>query len=160
MKNKSKRFAAIQEIISSTVVSSQEELLQKLAERGFLLTQATLSRDLKQMKVLKTINSYGEYVYRMPNLTINGEMRGAMESFSAGAACISVNFSANIVVIHTRPGYASSLASEIDERAGDVILGTVAGDDTIFAVKKEELTQQEVTIALARIIPALKNNFN
>ena len=60
MKNKSKRFVVIQEIISNSVVGSQEELLNLLAERGFVLTQATLSRDLKQMKVLKTINQYGE----------------------------------------------------------------------------------------------------
>ena len=59
-------------------------------------------------------------------------------------------------MIHTKPGYASSLASEIDEQANDAILGTVAGDDTIFAVKKENLTQQEVIEALSRVIPTIK----
>jgi transcriptional regulator of arginine metabolism len=67
-----------------------------------------------------------------------------------------VEFSGNIVVIHTRPGYASSLASEIDGRARSVIIGTVAGDDTIFAVKKEELDQRDVEEVLSRIIPSIK----
>jgi len=156
VKNKSKRFVVIQEIISNSVVGSQEELLNLLAERGFVLTQATLSRDLKQMKVLKTINQYGEYVYQLPNQIATIEDRASSERFLSGNACTSVNFSANIVVIHTKPGYASSLALEIDEQASDVILGTVAGDDTIFAVKKEDLTQQEVIEALSRVIPAIK----
>ncbi len=156
VKNKSKRFAAIQEIISNSVVGSQEELLRLLAERDFVLTQATLSRDLKQMKVLKTINSYGEYVYQMPSMAGINEERVSVGRFLSGNACTSVDFSANIVVIHTKPGYASSLALEIDEQAGDAILGTVAGDDTIFAVKKEDLTQQEVIEALSRVIPTIK----
>ncbi|MBR4714391.1 MAG: arginine repressor, partial [Paludibacteraceae bacterium] len=62
MKNKVKRFAAIQEIISTSIVGSQEELLQRLSAQGFELTQATLSRDLKQLKVSKTTNSKGEYL--------------------------------------------------------------------------------------------------
>ena len=81
MKNKSKRFAAIQEIISNSVVGSQEELLHRLAERDFILTQATLSRDLKQMKVLKTINSYGEYVYQMPAQVVASEEKVSMEKY-------------------------------------------------------------------------------
>ncbi|MBR0502389.1 MAG: arginine repressor [Paludibacteraceae bacterium] len=156
MKNKSKRFAAIQEIISNSVVGSQEELLHRLAERDFILTQATLSRDLKQMKVLKTINSYGEYVYQMPAQVVASEEKVSMEKYMSANICTSVDFSSNIVVIHTKPGYASSLASEIDEQANDAILGTVAGDDTIFAVKKENLTQQEVIEALSRVIPTIK----
>lgn len=155
VKNKSKRFTAIQEIISSSVVGSQDELLRLLSERGFTLTQATLSRDLKQMKVLKTINSYGEYVYQLPAQDSSAD-RVQDGRMMAANACVSVDFSANIVVIHTRPGYASGLAIDIDEEAGDVILGTVAGDDTIIAVKKEDLTQQQVIEALSRIIPALK----
>ena len=155
MKNKSKRFTAIQEIISEAVVGSQDELLRLLAERGFSLTQATLSRDLKQMKVLKTINSRGEYVYQMPVQETATE-RVTDARMMVGNACVSVDFSANIVVIHTRPGYASGLALDIDEEAGDAILGTVAGDDTIIAVKREDLTQQQVIEALSRVIPALK----
>ncbi|MCQ2225341.1 MAG: arginine repressor [Paludibacteraceae bacterium] len=156
MKNKVKRFVAIQEIISTTVVGSQEELLQKLAEQGFELTQATLSRDLKQLKVSKTTNSKGEYIYQLPTRSMQEEGKSHSNDFSRGNAVLSTEFSGNIVVVHTRPGYASSLAYEIDEVAKDTIIGTVAGEDTIIAVIKENKTREDVTEVLSQIIPSLK----
>lgn len=155
MKNKVKRIAAIKEIISTTEVGSQEELLQSLAKRGFELTQGTLSRDMKQLKVVKTTNSSGMYVYKLP---VQQEMEEEVvrTRTTHDSVLVSLDFSSNIVVIHTRPGYASSMAYEIDVQANDVILGTVAGDDTIIAVKREELSQQDVIDALSRFIPSLK----
>lgn len=155
MKNKVKRFVAIQEIISTSVVGSQEELLQKLSAQGFELTQATLSRDLKQLKVSKTTNSKGEYIYQLPSRSPQEEGKAHSGDFSRGNAVLSTEFSGNIVVVHTRPGYASSLAYEIDEMAKDTIIGTVAGEDTIIAVIKESKTREDVTAALAQIIPSL-----
>lgn len=156
MKNKVKRFVAIQEIISTTVVGSQEELLQKLAEQGFELTQATLSRDLKQLKVSKTTNSKGEYIYQLPTRGIQEEEKIHGGDFSRGNTVISTEFSGNILVVHTRPGYASSLAYEIDEVAKDTIIGTVAGEDAIIAVIKESKTREDVKLALSQIIPSLR----
>lgn len=155
MKNKVKRFVAIQEIISTTVVGSQEELLQKLSEQGFELTQATLSRDLKQLKVSKTTNSKGEYIYQLPARSIAEEGKHFSNDFARGNTVLSTEFSGNIVVVHTRPGYASSLAYEIDEMAKDTIIGTVAGEDTIIAVIKEGKTREDVTNSLAQLIPSL-----
>ncbi len=156
MKNKVKRFAAIQEIISTSVVGSQEELLQRLFKEGFELTQATLSRDLKQLKVSKTTNSKGEYLYQLPTRSVQEENKSLGNDFPMGNALLSIEFSGNIAVLHTRPGYASSLAYEIDDKAKDVIIGTVAGEDTIIAVTKEDKTKKEVTESLAQFIPSIK----
>ena len=155
MKNKVKRITAIKEIISTTEIGSQEELLHSLAERGFELTQGTLSRDMKQLKVVKTTNSSGMYVYKLPQQH-ETVAEVVVERTTLDSVLVSLDFSSNIVVIHTRPGYASSMAYEIDVQASDVILGTVAGDDTIIAVKREELSQKDVIDALSRFIPSLK----
>ena len=152
MKNKVKRITAI---ISTTEIGSQEELLHSLAERGFELTQGTLSRDMKQLKVVKTTNSSGMYVYKLPQQQ-ETVAEVVVERTTLDSVLVSLDFSSNIVVIHTRPGYASSMAYEIDVQASDVILGTVAGDDTIIAVKREELSQKDVIDALSRFIPSLK----
>ena len=155
MKNKVKRITAIKEIISTTEIGSQEELLHSLAERCFELTQGTLSRDMKQLKVVKTTNSSGMYVYKLPQQQ-ETVAEVVVERTTLDSVLVSLDFSSNIVVIHTRPGYASSMAYEIDVQASDVILGTVAGDDTIIAVKREELSQKDVIDALSRFIPSLK----
>ena len=115
MKSKNSRLDAIKIIISSKEVGSQEELLQELAKEGFQLTQATLSRDLKQLKVAKAASMNGNYVYVLPNNTMYKRMT---EQHSASEMLmhngfISIEFSANLAVIKTRPGYASSLAKPI-----------------------------------------------
>lgn len=152
---KAKKFAIIKEIINSNEIANQEELLSLLSERNVFVAQATLSRYLKQMKVVKTIGTEGEYIYRLPQQQVPIPSE---HTFSTLNYTTQVDFSLNIVVIHTRPGFASSLASEIDDHASDAILGTVAGDDTIFAVKKENITQREVIEALTRVIPNIKKD--
>ena len=153
MKNKTKRLTAIKEIITNSVVGSQEELLQLLLEKGYELTQATLSRDLKYLKVAKTSNASGEYVYRLAPQEKEREERTSV--FASGNILQSVDFSGNIAVLHTRPSYASSLAYEIDENGKDVFIGTVAGDDTIIAVIRENVTHEEVMKNLSVFIPGL-----
>ncbi len=158
-KSKADKLLAIREAIRTSVIGSQEELLHTLSEQGIVVAQATLSRYLKQLKVVKAINEKGEYVYQMPDppqASAETLRRHSGESFPYGKFFVSVEYSANIVVIHTRPGFASSLASEIDAHLHNTILGTVAGDDTIFAVKREDSTQQEVEEALSQLFPKLK----
>jgi transcriptional regulator of arginine metabolism len=153
VKNKTKRLAAIKEIITGSVVGSQEELLQLLTERGYELTQATLSRDLKYLKVAKTSNASGEYVYQLAPQ--EKEREGKTGVFTSRNVLQSVDFSGNIAVLHTRPGYASSLAYEVDEIGKDVFIGTVAGDDTVIAVIRENVTRAEVMKNLSAFIPGL-----
>lgn len=155
MKSKNKRLDAIKMIISSKEIGSQEELLQELTKEGFHLTQATLSRDLKQLKVAKAASMNGNYVYVLPNNTMYKRMT---DSHSATELMmfngfISIDFSSNLAVIRTRPGYASRLAYDIDVRNFDEILGTIAGDDTILLVVREGCTRMEVLNVLSLIIP-------
>ena len=124
MKSKNSRLDAIKIIVSSKEIGSQEELLQELAKEGFRLTQATLSRDLKQLKVAKAASMNGNYVYVLPNNTMYKRMT---EQHSASELLmhngfISIEFSANLAVIKTRPGYASSLAYDIDNKEVDVMV--------------------------------------
>ena len=155
MKNKNSRLDSIKIIISSKEIGSQEELLQELAKEGFQLTQATLSRDLKQLKVAKAASMNGNYVYVLPNNTMYKRMT---ESHTASEMLrhngfVSIEFSGNIAVIKTRPGYASSLAYDIDNSQSYEILGTIAGDDTIMLVLREGCSQTTLKKSLSHIIP-------
>lgn len=139
MKTKDRRLEAIKMIISGKEVGSQEEVLNELRKEGFSLTQATLSRDLKQLKVAKAASMNGKYVYVLPNETM---YRRSHKPLSAGEMLsnpgfLSINFSGNLGVIKTRPGYASSIAYNIDNSNVPEILGTIAGDDTIIIVLRE-----------------------
>lgn len=139
MKTKDRRLEAIKMIISGKEVGSQEEVLNELRKEGFTLTQATLSRDLKQLKVAKAASMNGKYVYVLPNETM---YRRSHKPLSAGEmlsnpSFLSINFSGNLGVIKTRPGYASSIAYNIDNSNVPEILGTIAGDDTIIIVLRE-----------------------
>jgi len=153
VKNKTKRLAAIKDIIANSIVGSQEELLQLLSEKGYQLTQATLSRDLKYLKVAKTSNASGEYIYQLSPQEKERETKTGV--FISGNVLKSVDFSGNIAVLHTRPGFASGLACEIDENGKEAFIGTVAGDDTIIAVIRENVTKDEVIKTLSAFIPDL-----
>ena len=157
MKKKANRLDAIKMIISSKDISSQEELLQALDKEGFELTQATLSRDLKQLKVAKAANMNGKYVYVLPNNIMykRSNDQSASEMLMT-SGFISLHFSKNIAVIRTRPGYASSMAYDIDNRECPAVLGTIAGDDTIMMVLHEAASHEEVRMFLSQIIPNIK----
>ena len=145
-------------LISSMELGSQEEVLQALEKEGFKLTQATLSRDLKQLKVAKAASMNGRYVYVLPNETMYKRIskpRSAQEMLMT-PGFISINFSGNMGVIKTRPGYASSIAYNIDDNDIPGIMGTIAGDDTIFIVIKEGTAYEDVIDGLGMVIPNIK----
>lgn len=156
MKKKASRLDTIKMIISCKEICSQEELLQHLKKEGVVVTQATLSRDLKQLKVAKASGMTGKYVYVLPNSTVyrrlpeNDSNISEMMKFTG---FVSISFSRNIAVIRTRPGYASSLAYDIDNHNLSAIAGTIAGDDTIMLVIHENVSHEEVRMALRPIIP-------
>ena len=117
MKKKAYRLDAIKMIISSKEISSQDELLQALRLESFDLTQATLSRDLKQLKVAKAANTNGKYVYVLPNdIMYKRNNTETASEMLMNNGFVSLQFSGNIAVIRTRPGYASSMAYDIDNR--------------------------------------------
>ena len=145
-------------IISSREMSSQEELLNALEHEGFRVTQATLSRDLKQLKVAKAATLHGKYVYVLPNETMYKRVstpRSALEMLQT-SGFVSINFSGNMGVIRTRPGYASSIAYNIDNSDIPQIIGTIAGDDTIFIVIKQGVSPEDVKDSLERVIPNIR----
>jgi transcriptional regulator of arginine metabolism len=145
-------------IISSQQLGSQEELLAALQREGFKLTQATLSRDLKQLKVAKAASMSGNYVYVLPNETMYKRVSTPLQikEMMQVSGFISIQFSGNMGVIRTRPGYASSIAWNIDNSDIPQILETIAGDDTIFIVIKQNSTEREVIEALNKEVPNMK----
>ncbi|NOY96171.1 MAG: arginine repressor [Chlorobi bacterium] len=156
MKDRVKRHLAIRKIISGGGISSQEDLLHKLKSKGFSLTQATLSRDLKVLQVAKIPDREKSYIYVIPELTRgNSNSETSMVNFLADGFK-GIQFSGSLAVVKTIPGYASSIASVIDSANSWEILGTIAGDDTILIVLKEGVSKRDVINGLILIMPSLK----
>ena len=158
MKIKNSRMETLKMLISSQELCSQEEVLQALEKEGYKLTQATLSRDLKQLKVAKAASMNGKYVYVLPNDTMYKRVttpKSAREMMLI-SGFLSIHFTGNIGVIKTRPGYASSIAYNIDSSDMPDILGTIAGDDTIFIAIKEGVSHERVIVELSYVIPDIK----
>ena len=158
MKVKNSRMETLKMLISSQELCSQEEVLQALEKEGFKLTQATLSRDLKQLKVAKAASMNGKYVYVLPNETMYKRVttpKSAREMLLT-SGFLSINFTGHLGIIKTRPGYASSIAYNIDSSDIPCILGSIAGDDTIFIAVKEGTTHEEVIEGLSYVIPDIK----
>ena len=150
MRSKSDRIETLKMIISSQQLGNQEEVLRALSDEGFNLTQATLSRDMKQLKVAKAASMNGKYVYVLPNETMYRRVAkpSTAREMLHTPGFVSMSFSGNMAVIKTRPGYASSIAYNIDNNDIPEILGTIAGDDTIFIVMKEGTSKLRLKNAL------------
>lgn len=157
MRNKDSRLEAIKMVVSAQDISSQEELLRELKKVGFKLTQATLSRDLKQLKVAKATNASGKYVYVLPASPLYRRVSDTHLTASAvhQAGALSVKFSGNLAVVHTLPGHASH-TYDIDNKRFEEILGTLAGDDTIILVLAEGVSSELALRRLAEVIPDIQ----
>ncbi len=158
MKSKNDRLKVLRMLISSNELCSQDEVLKALKTEGYKITQATLSRDMKQLKVAKATNMTGKYFYVLPNETMYKRVMSPKQvsEMLLTSGFLSINFSGNVGVVKTRPGYASSLAYNIDNSGIDSIIGTIAGDDTIFFVIKEGISSEEVIPKLRTVIPEIK----
>lgn len=157
MKSKKDRLETLRLIISSQEMGNQEELLAALRKEGYVVTQATLSRDLKQLKVAKAATMRGNYIYVLPNVTMYKRVStpAQVKEMMQVPGFLSIHFSGNMGVIKTRPGYASNIAYNIDASHISCILGTIAGDDTIFIVVAEGTQQKDVVSALAAVVPEM-----
>ena len=154
MKNKTNRLHAIRMIVQNNVISSQEELLGKLRESGFDVTQATLSRDLKQMNVAKAPTGDGGHAYVLPTDPLYERIYQAKAAYEKQihSGYVSLQFSGNMAVIKTRPGYASGIAYEIDERRMRSVIATVGGDDTVLVILAEGVSRDEVQRELSAFL--------
>ena len=145
-KNKDTRLEVLKMIIANQELSRQEHVMREMERAGYHVTQATVSRDMRTLKVLKGYNEHGEYIYLLPGQRryqrVSDVRATVTELFRHGI--ISVNFSDNIAVIKTLPGHASHVALDIDKSNLTEILGTVAGDDTIIAVLTERADKEYV----------------
>lgn len=155
MKNKYSRLNTIRVIIAGQRIGSQDELLKQLLALGYECTQATLSRDLKELEVTKEVVAGGECIYLLPDSPLRANADTAYGVQMSGGV-VAIGFSANVAVIKTRSGYARGIAGDIDRCGFESVLGTVAGDDTILLVIKENYTKNDVLLQLERIIPEIK----
>lgn len=153
MGNRTERLLAIKGLISSAKISSQDELLHLLEERGLSYTQATLSRDLKFLKVNKISDPEKGYIYELPDHHSNVDE--VAENY-ASRGFISMKFAQNLGIIKTMPGYAPGIAAMIDKVNPFEIAATIAGDDTILIIPNNNISEHDVVNSLVMIIPELK----
>ncbi len=133
---KNQRQAKIMEIISTRNVETQEQLLAALQQEGFRGTQATISRDIKELRIVKELTSLGTYRYTASNNDVPGSFSTRLNTIFR--ECVNnVDYAQNIIVIHTLPGLASAAGSAIDAMNMSVVLGTLAGDDTVMVVMRD-----------------------
>ena len=127
----------ILELIEKYEIDTQMTLQERLKEAGFDVTQTTVSRDIKEMKLMKGLTERGTYKYVMPNL--RSEVPSPMLNSSLAAAITRLDVSDNIIILRTLSGMANAVASCVDNLSLPEILGSVAGDDTIlFVVRSGE----------------------
>ena len=133
---KNQRQAKIMEIISNRNVETQEQLLSLLQEEGFRGTQATISRDIKELRIVKELTSLGTYRYTTAAKEVPSTFSGRLNTIFR--ECVTrYDYAQNLVVIHTMPGLAGAAASAIDAMNLSVIVGTLAGDDTVMVVMRD-----------------------
>ena len=133
---KSQRQAKILEIITTRNVETQEQLLLALQEAGFRGTQATISRDIKELRIVKELTSLGTYRYSAPSNDLVGSFANRLNNiFREGV--VSFDYARNIIVLRTLPGLASAAASAVDAMNMNAVVGTLAGDDTVFLVMRD-----------------------
>lgn len=129
---KNQRHEKIKELIARFDIETQDDLIQRLRQEGLLVTQATISRDIRELKISKALGANGKYHYSMADSGAASVRHSYMSSIR------NVSFANNLVVIKTGPGLAQAVAAEIDSMDHGEILGCVAGDDTIIAVARND----------------------
>jgi transcriptional regulator of arginine metabolism len=135
------------------MIGSQEELIARLDECGIKITQSTLSRDLKFMNVAKVPHKNKGYIYVLPNAA----QHESNISSNISDNITSLTFSGNLGVLKTKSGYASAISVPIDNIDCPAILGTIAGDNTVLIVLREDANRNQVVEALLHIFPMMSN---
>lgn len=152
MGKKSERLSIIKRIIAEELIGSQEELIQHLERRGIHATQSTLSRDFKEINISKMPHPEKGYIYVSAENIVS---RSEFGTSNLGDAIMGVKFSGNMGVIITKSGYANAIAVIVDSRKSPYILGTVAGDNTIIMVLREDASHKLIMDVLISAFPEL-----
>lgn len=147
---KSRRHAKILDIIAEYPIETQDELLTRLKDEGYKATQATISRDIKDLRLVKTLGSDGKYRY--VSATKNStDIRSNFSSLFASSVN-SIDFAQNIVVIKTLSGMAQAVCAALDSNDYKAVVGTIAGDDTIFIACRSSQLAVSLTEELKKLI--------
>jgi transcriptional regulator of arginine metabolism len=156
MKERLARLKAVRKLIKTYHIESQETLLGHLEKEGFQVTQATLSRDLKLLKMGKISDGHNGYVYSLPEDDERQETeRTYIHDFLRGY--ISIDWSGNLVVIKTYSGHSDSVALAVDNLGLDDVMGTISGrDNTVFVALREGVTGEDFLSHMKESIPEIE----
>ena len=146
MKVKNKRHAKILELVRDNDIETQDELTLYLNAAGFKTTQATVSRDIKELGIIKISGKGSKYKYALPH-SAHRDSRHISEKYKSilRETVIKVDYAINTVVVNTYPGMAAAAAAAIDGIGNENMIGSLAGDDTIFIVMRSEKLAMEFT---------------
>ncbi len=133
---KTGRHNKIMEIIETCDIETQEELIDHLVSEGYKVTQATVSRDIREMKLAKVMCENGKYRYVVPQTAQESDGHHVYTN-ALSASITGIDFAGNIIVVKTYPGLANAVAVGLESLRGHDILGCVAGDDTVIAVARD-----------------------
>lgn len=140
---KAKRHATILDLIHSQPVETQDELLMLLSEKGLQVTQATISRDIKELRLVKTLTPDGKYHYTEQTAKPQNEM--SEKFFMIFSSSVKeLDYAGNMLVIKCYTGMANAVCAALDMMHWNGVVGTLAGDDTIFAVMRDEKSAFEM----------------
>lgn len=147
---KKKRHSMILKLISQYSIATQEELLEKLRENGFDATQATVSRDIKELRLVKQMNEKGGYSY----VEGKSETEEYLSKFNVifSHSVISCDYAGNTVVIKCHTGMAQAACATFENMQWEGIVGTIAGDDTIFVLCRTEALANELRESVERML--------
>ena len=148
---KTKRQEKIIEIVTQNEIGTQEALIDALRNAGCNVTQATVSRDIRELKLVKVPTGHGEYKYLLPQQN-EGAGNGRFFNNALAESIVSVDFACNNIVIKTYPGLAGAVATGIDALRVNEILGCVAGDDTIIMVLRNEHSARDLSEKIRHLI--------
>lgn len=144
MNSKVSRLRTISQILNAQIISNQDQLTKALANEGINITQATLSRDLRDLRAEKKVLPDGSIKYVIPvNPTVEKKVLG-VDTKVTRLNIRSIDFCGEFAVVKTRPGYANAVAYDIDDRGIAYVLGTIAGDDTILVIPKPTATRRDL----------------
>jgi len=146
--NRISRLALIEKLVRENVIGSQDDLLRMVEGTGMKCTQATLSRDLRQLGITRGFDGSGGYRYLLPS---GREAAAEMLPGSAAASITGMTWARGLLLINTPPGFASAVAIRIDRTGRYEIAGTVAGDDTILLIPRDNISNEAVEECLSGI---------
>jgi transcriptional regulator of arginine metabolism len=142
------RLSSLRKLLSAGLISTQEELVEELGRQKFRVTQSTISRDLRKIGAIKGQDATGRTVYRLPDET---SMPAIMPGNGLGGLLVNIQHNGSLIVINTTPGSASLVARQLDQTKPEGILGTIAGDDTIFVAPVSPRKIEQTIVAITAL---------